>query len=267
VAASGSLVTFFFVVIFIMVVREREALVASMRAEAQAHNVRIVGQLAGKVAHDFNNLLTAISGNLELARLELDPLKRQEALDIALKATSDGAGLVARVVAYAGKSRMQPDVQSSEQVLQLVARAARGNLPEGVSIKRSTRAKDYWFFADRVSTVAALVGIVLNAAETIQQTGGTIHLSAEQIRNSNFVAIVVTYKGPGFRTYEFAGCSEPFEGSDAAVYALGFEFVATHGVAKKSGDNLQFARHPSGGMEVRMLLPQSQSTARSAAES
>jgi hypothetical protein len=78
---------------------------------------------------------------------------------------------------------------------------------------------------------------------------------------------MVTYKGPGFRTYEFAGCSEPFEGSDAAVYALGFEFVATHGVAKKSGDNLQFARHPSGGMEVRMLLPQSQSTARSAAES
>jgi C4-dicarboxylate-specific signal transduction histidine kinase len=267
VAASGSLVTFFFVVIFIMVVREREALVASMRAEAQAHNVRIVGQLAGKVAHDFNNLLTAISGNLELARLELDPLKRQEALDIALKATSDGAGLVARVVAYAGKSRMQPDVQSSEQVLQLVARAARGNLPEGVSIKRSTRAKDYWFFADRVSTVAALVGIVLNAAETIQQTGGTIHLSAEQIRNSNFVAIVVTYKGPGFRTYEFAGFSEPFEGSDAAVYALGFELAAAYEVAKKSGGDLQFALNIGRGMEVRMLLPKSQSTTRNSAES
>ena len=32
-----------------------------------------VGRLAGGVAHDFNNLLTAISGNAQLLRSELEP--------------------------------------------------------------------------------------------------------------------------------------------------------------------------------------------------
>lgn len=60
----------------------------------QALKMEAIGRLAGGVAHDFNNLLTAISGNLELAMLNLDrtdPLHQY--LDEASKAARSAAEL------------------------------------------------------------------------------------------------------------------------------------------------------------------------------
>ena len=39
----------------------------------RVRNLESLGVLAGGIAHDFNNFLTIVQGNIELARMELEP--------------------------------------------------------------------------------------------------------------------------------------------------------------------------------------------------
>ena len=69
----------------------------------QAMKMEAVGRLAGGIAHDFNNLLTAITGNVELARMTLNPSDPAEPLP-----RPGGQGRRQRRVADAPAARLLP---------------------------------------------------------------------------------------------------------------------------------------------------------------
>ncbi|NTV13239.1 MAG: PAS domain-containing protein [Desulfobulbaceae bacterium] len=65
-------------------------------------NIETIGQLAGGLAHDFNNLLTAILGNIELAKLGIDPNQDSAArLDSATKACDQARRLTNQLLTFA----------------------------------------------------------------------------------------------------------------------------------------------------------------------
>ena len=77
----------------------------------QSQKMEAVGQLTGGLAHDFNNGLLAISGSLELIRLNVgrqryDKLSRF--LDTAEHATKSAADLTARLLAFSRRANLEP---------------------------------------------------------------------------------------------------------------------------------------------------------------
>src|SRR5215813_12241568 len=87
---------------------EREA------ALAQVHEMRKVeslGQLTGGVAHDFNNLLMAVLGNLGLVRkYAADNPKITRLVDGAIRAAERGANLTKRMLAFARRQELKPEI-------------------------------------------------------------------------------------------------------------------------------------------------------------
>ena len=98
-----------FTVILRDVTERVQAEQARLKLEAQllqAQKMEALGTLAGGIAHDFNNILTAISGNLELARLDAGPdSPLQHNLAETAKATRRAIALVRQILTF---SRRQP---------------------------------------------------------------------------------------------------------------------------------------------------------------
>jgi PAS domain S-box-containing protein len=89
----------------------QEALDQAREALAQAQKMEAIGQLTGGVAHDFNNLLMAVLGSLELMgkRLPDDPRLRR-LLDNAVQGAQRGAALTQRMLAFARRQELKPEV-------------------------------------------------------------------------------------------------------------------------------------------------------------
>ena len=88
----------------------------------QSQKMEAIGKLTGGVAHDFNNLLTAIMGSLELAqkRLRNDPLSAK-LLKNAMQAAQRGATLTQRMLAFARRQELKPEVVDIQALVQGMA--------------------------------------------------------------------------------------------------------------------------------------------------
>lgn len=136
--------------------------------------------LAGGVAHDFNNLLGGVVGNAELAlrRIPADaPAKLKESLVEIKTFAKEAAALSKQMLAYAGRRSLaltDLDVnQEIQEALRLVrtAVAARANLqlelaPELPRVQ-----------ADATQFKQVITNLLLNAAEAIDQTRGTVTIT------------------------------------------------------------------------------------------
>ena len=83
-------------------------------AQARLHEsqkLELLGQLTGGVAHDFNNLLTVVLSNLDLLgkRLAADPEMRL-IIETAIHAAERGATLTQRLLAFARRQDLRPEV-------------------------------------------------------------------------------------------------------------------------------------------------------------
>ncbi len=89
---------------------EREQ--AKLQAQLlQAQKMEAIGQLAGGIAHDFNNLLTVITGNVELALLEITPDHPiYPELESIRQSTARAGELVRQLLTFARRQPGQPQV-------------------------------------------------------------------------------------------------------------------------------------------------------------
>jgi PAS domain-containing protein len=74
-----------------------------------ARKMDAIGQLTGGIAHDFNNLLAAVIGGLGMIerRVTLDDDQRK-IVSMTQRAAEQGADLVARLLAFARKQKLEP---------------------------------------------------------------------------------------------------------------------------------------------------------------
>jgi signal transduction histidine kinase/HAMP domain-containing protein len=155
--------------------RLRERLVAAKGLEA-------LGAQAARVAHDFNNLLTGISGQIDLATLQLPA--QHEATDL-LKEARAGArsarDLVLRLMRKArnaDENKLEPVdlARVSRETLSLVS----AGFPHPITINLQAASNLPLVFADINSMQRVLLNLCTNAAQAIgAKAGGQLDLIIE----------------------------------------------------------------------------------------
>ena len=160
-------------VVRILDITTRKLAEEQLRASQKMENV---GMLAGGLAHDFNNLLTAIDGTVNLAQLELDP-RSEAAVELTNVETiaRRAAELTRRllVLGAAGRSikrriDLNQIVTENAQVLAAFCRESRLDLDLG--------SDGMPLVGDSVQVQQVLMNLVINAAQAIGDTKGTIRV-------------------------------------------------------------------------------------------
>ena len=239
-------------------------------ARLKTQRLEAIGQLTGGVAHDFNNLLTIITGNLELLEDYVADPRGVDNLKRAQSAAEAGARLTSRLLTFARRKRLEPQVLDlNDQVramLELLTRTL------GENIQLSTRlAYDLWKTQiDQSEIESAILNLAINARDAmptggklIIETSNTV-LDGEKIFSDgvtapgDYVRMSVSDTGSGMGKDILRRAFEPFFTTKPVGRGTGLGLSTIYGFVKQSNGNVLIYSEPGQGTTVSIYLPKYQ---------
>ncbi len=238
--------------------RAREALFQSQKMEA-------IGQLTGGVAHDFNNLLTAVIGSLELVRKRLPPDEKNLLLiDNAMQAARRGATLTQRMLAFARRQELDPELASVLQLVTGMTALFDHTLGPSIVLDIDCPASLAPVRVDTNQLEMALLNLVVNARDAMPR-GGVIAISAREIVSrpsasstlpaGRYVRLSVKDQGHGMDAATLARAAEPFFTTKGVGKGTGLGLSMVHGLAEQLGGRLQLESQVGTGTTASLWIP------------
>jgi PAS domain S-box-containing protein len=234
----------------------------------QAQKMEAVGQLTGGIAHDFNNLLAIILGNLQLLQERLgDGADTGELIQDALWSARHGAELTHRLLAFARRQPLNPDVVDLNAVVHGTGDLLRRSLGAGVEV-RERLAPDLWpAFADRGELERALVNLAVNGRDAMPK-GGVLTLETrnivlgedyaeqvEEVAAGDYALLAVTDSGTGMPPDVLSRVFEPFFTTKPVGRGSGLGLSMVYGFARQSGGHVSIYSEVGHGTTVKLFLP------------
>lgn len=232
---------------------------------AQQHRLQSASVLAGGVAHVINNSLMAIGGALEMLarRSSGDAVGFAALVQDALVEIASAKGLTSKVLAFAGRQALQPEVVSLDAV---VRQSFAVDASAGGRLEVECDAGIWPVNVDALRFSTALWCLVANAREAMPGGGTTrVHIrncSGADLEptdvgvGSDWVEVEVIDQGPGMSAEVRRRAVEPFfstKDADAGHHGLGLRVA--FGFAVQSGGYLAIEASEGGGCTVRLRLP------------
>jgi signal transduction histidine kinase/CheY-like chemotaxis protein len=249
------------------------------RAQADAvlresQKMQAIGQLTGGIAHDFNNLLTVIVGNLELARLKLDP---QHALagniERSLWAAQRGGTLTSQLLAFARRQPLAPASIDLAASLPELVPLLRRTLGEHIDVRFVDSAGLWPAMADPAQLESAVLNLALNARDAMPGGGRlTIELANKvldadyarahaEVAPGDYVMVAVSDTGHGMTPDIVARVFEPFFTTKTEGRGTGLGLPMVFGFVKQSGGHVKVYSEPGDGTSVKLYLPRAAGSA------
>jgi signal transduction histidine kinase len=244
--------------------REREQAMAQL---FEAQKVDTIGQLTGGVAHDFNNLLMAILGSLQSLKKRIgeDP-KSHRLIDNALQGAERGASLTQRLLAFARRQELRPEVVDLRDLISGMQDLLHRGLGPGVTLRHEISARLPKVVVDANQLELAILNLALNARDAMPE-GGELTISATPsetategpggLRPGSYVSIRVSDTGEGMDEETLARATEPFFTRKGVGKGTGLGLSMVHGMAGQSGGGMHIRSKVGVGTEVELWLPQS----------
>lgn len=225
----------------------------------RVRNLESLGVLAGGIAHDFNNFLTVVLGNVELARMELEPeAPAQALLEQVSQACDQAVFLSSQLLTFAkGGAPVRKVVSPAQVVLNAVQLARRGS---GISIEVDL-AEDLWpIEVDMGQIGQALHNILLNAKQATPG-GGIIEIRAQNVqsggaeepRAGDRVRISIKDYGCGIPSENLHRIFDPYFSTKPSGSGLGL--ATAHAIVAKHGGQISVQSVPGRGAEFFIDLP------------
>jgi signal transduction histidine kinase/ActR/RegA family two-component response regulator len=250
-------------------VRERERTQAQLQ---QSQKMEVIGQLSGGIAHDFNNLLTAVTGNIELARMRNEANPDLERLLLnALRATERGAALTHRMLAFARRQYLHMQDVDVPALLRGMEDLLSRSIGPTVQVKLSLAPTLWPVRTDPNQLELVVLNLAINARDAMPQ-GGTLTISANnevwpdgppladaslQPVGTEFVCLRVADMGEGMDPETLNRVFEPFFTTKPPGKGSGLGLSMVHGVVVQSGGGIAIDSTPGNGTVVALWLPRS----------
>jgi PAS domain S-box-containing protein len=234
----------------------------------QSQKMEAIGQLTGGIAHDFNNLLAVILGNLELLGEELpgDAGVRQK-IDAALRSTLRGSDLTHRLLAYARRQPLAPQVTQVNELIRNMRELMLRPLGPTIDVAFALGEKLWSTEIDQAQLETSLLNLVINARDAMPDGGrlgietGNVTVGADSARHDgnlapgDYVCIAVSDSGSGMSEMVKARAFDPFFTTKGVGQGTGLGLSMVYGFVKQSGGHVELDSEVGCGTAVRIYLP------------
>ena len=239
-------------------VAEQERLESELR---RAQKMEALGQLTGGVAHDFNNLLAVILGNLEMIEEEVDRSGfLADAIRDALEATKMGSQLTNRLLAFARRQPLSPQVVDLNTLVIGMSDMLQRSLGGSVRVNMVI-AKGLWeTMADPGQIENALLNLAINARDAMPK-GGDLTIETSNVsgwprrKARDFVRLTIADEGTGMPPEVLERAFDPFFTTKQAGKGTGLGLSMVYGFVKQSGGNISVDSTPGKGTTIMIDLP------------
>ncbi len=262
--------------IFFHDISEQRKLESQLR---EAQRMEAVGHLTGGMAHDFNNLLTVVLGNGELLR---DSLPEDSPLhplaDLVVDAAQRGADLTQRLLAFARRQALEPEVVDINRLVGGLETMLRRTLGGHVEIEW-VRSPSLWpALVDPSQLENALLNLAINARDSMPKGGrltietANARLDADyvtqhrEVRAGPYVMVAVSDTGTGIDPEHLPRVFDPFFSTKEPGRGTGLGLSMVFGFVKQSGGHVNIYSEPGEGTTVRMYLPRAETPVTEAVE-
>lgn len=254
---------------------EQEKAVQDAR-DAQISKAESLGRMAGAIAHRFNNHLMAVTGNLEVALLDLPRNSGPaESLSDALEAARKAAELSKLMLTYLGQTpaRREP-VDISDLCKRTLAFLAE-SIPKDTALETDLPLPGPVLNANPGLLQQVLANLVANGYESFPDGRGTVRVAVKTLSCSsappghrfpadwlpgdeNCACLEVADTGPGIRAEDVPNLFDPFFSSKFTGRGLGLPVVM--GIARAHRGAVTVESEPGRGSVFRVFFPLSGET-------
>ncbi|RYE70528.1 MAG: response regulator [Rhizobiaceae bacterium] len=243
-------------------ISERKRLEAQL---LQTGKLEAIGQLTGGVAHDFNNLLAAVLGGINVLERRVKFGEREQTvLQHMRHAAQNGVELVRRMMAFARKQDLRPELVAPSELCTSVAGLVQHTLGDTVAIEWRCANQELQLYIDAAQLELALVNLIINARDAMPG-GGTVQVFVEEfsedarasagMRSGHYIAIQVVDQGMGIPSDILDRVTEPFFTTKDVGKGTGLGLSMAMGFAQQSGGRLNIRSEVGSGTVIEMILP------------
>jgi signal transduction histidine kinase len=237
---------------------------------AKARKLEALGRLAGGVAHDFANVLQAVQGGVRLAagRLDNDPAAARHLLDLVGSATTRGASVIRRLLAFARRGELGPERVDAAALLEDLEEVLAHTMgAPGLRVRVEAEPDLPPVLVDRGALETVLVNLAANARDAMPR-GGTLTLAAAAeavaegaarhpagLRPGRYVRFSAADTGAGTDAATLARAAEPFFSAGPEGQGTGLGLAMAREVAEQAGGAFAVVNEPGRGTTVILWLP------------
>jgi PAS domain S-box-containing protein len=244
--------------------REVEERRRAEEALRQGEKLQAIGQLTGGIAHDFNNILQVVSGGAMLLRMaNLTEERRAIILDGLNKAAENAKELTGRLLAFARKQALQPEVFDLNARLHGMSELLRHTLGSNIQVKNDFAPDLLPVRADPAQLEVAILNLAVNARDAMLPESGVLtfqtrktwlEATSERVAG-HYVWLVVKDSGHGMPPTVLARVFEPFFTTKGPGKGTGLGLAQVHGFAKQSGGDIAIESMLGEGTTINLHLP------------
>ncbi|MGD8335461.1 MAG: response regulator [Desulfobacterales bacterium] len=232
----------------------------------QARKMEAVATLAGGIAHQFNNLLSAVSGNIELMKLDDHDRHKYDRYFAPIENSIQRmANLTEQLLAYARGGKYRVSHMSMIEFVRETLPLVEHTIKPTITVETELPEKVSRVTMDVTQMQTVLSGILSNASEAIEKDGHVLiscrdeHITAEQSKMTpglvpgDYVVLSVTDDGKGMDEKTRQRIFEPFFSTKFQGRGLGMASV--YGIIKNHEGWISVDSKPLRGTTVKIFLP------------
>jgi PAS domain S-box-containing protein len=228
----------------------------------EAQKMEAVGKLAGGVAHDFNNSLTAIGGFAALIVSGTKEAETREAAETILVAAKRAADLTRELLAYSGRSILQPQtIDVNELVAELRPMLLRV-LGEDVKLVVQSHILKALVRVDPSGLKRAILNLAVNARDAMPD-GGCLTITTDRreseggaVADTGWIAMIVADTGGGIPSELHSRVFDPFFTTKPVGSGTGLGLAMVKGFVVQSGGKVNLVSEAGRGTTIEIMLPE-----------
>jgi len=219
----------------------------------QIQHIESLGKVTGEVAHDFGNVLSTITANIHLLDTGSEKISAKTLLQRIENATDIGISLTQRLLAFARKQRLMPEVVELNELVDGLTDLVGIGLKDGVTLCADLANDTLCVRVDPGQLESAILNLCLNASQAIEGQG-EIRISVGK-SGDDMAMVAVTDTGCGMDESVVSRSLEPFFTARKDGQGTGLGLSMVYGFIKQTGGDIQIDSTPGKGTRVRLFLP------------